>query len=76
MGKAPGHALLSAFVELVPILPFDDRAAVAYASLPFRRARFDRLIAAHALSLGLTLVTNNEADFADIPGLRVENWAA
>lgn len=28
-----------------------------------RRDAMDRLIAAHALSLGLTLVTNNEADF-------------
>jgi tRNA(fMet)-specific endonuclease VapC len=42
--------------------------------LPFRRASYDRLIAAHALSLDLTLITNNEGDFADVPGLRVENW--
>jgi tRNA(fMet)-specific endonuclease VapC len=35
----------------------------------------DRLIAAHALSSGLTLVTNNEADFKAYPGLVVENWA-
>ena len=34
----------------------------------------DRLIAAHALALDLTLVTNNERDFADVPGLRIENW--
>ena len=58
----------------VPPLPFDGKAGLAYAMLPFRRARFDRLIAAHALALGLTLVTNNETDFADIPGLKVENW--
>ncbi|NCN71686.1 MAG: type II toxin-antitoxin system VapC family toxin, partial [Betaproteobacteria bacterium] len=30
--------------------------------------------ASHAISLGLTLVTNNEADFKDYPGLNVENW--
>lgn len=59
---------------VVPVLPFDQNAAVTYAKLPFKRARFDRLIAAHALALGLTLVTNNVADFADIPGLAVENW--
>jgi tRNA(fMet)-specific endonuclease VapC len=35
----------------------------------------DRLIAAHAVSTGLVLVTNNEADFKDYPGLVVENWA-
>ena len=42
--------------------------------LPFKRARFDRLLAAHALSLGVTIITNNEADFADVPELAVENW--
>jgi tRNA(fMet)-specific endonuclease VapC len=60
--------------ELVTVLPFDAAAAATYAGLPFRRGRLDRLIAAHALSVGLILVTNNEADFADIDGLRVENW--
>ncbi|QQV76081.1 type II toxin-antitoxin system VapC family toxin [Sphingomonas aliaeris] len=60
--------------ERVPVLPFDAGAAQAYARIPFKRARFDRLIAAHALSLGLTLVTNNENDFRDIPDLAVENW--
>jgi tRNA(fMet)-specific endonuclease VapC len=62
------------FLDAVIVLPFDDQAARTYARLPFRRARFDRLIAAHALSLCLTLVTNNERDFADVPGLKVENW--
>ena len=67
-------AKASAFFKLVRPLPFDIAAAEQYARLPFRRARFDRLIAAHALALGLTLVTNNEKDFADIPGLKIENW--
>jgi tRNA(fMet)-specific endonuclease VapC len=62
--------------DLVAPLPFDLNAAAAYARLPFRRARFDRLIAAHALSKGLTLITNNESDFSDVVGLTVENWAA
>ncbi|WP_315764171.1 type II toxin-antitoxin system VapC family toxin [Sphingomonas sp. Y38-1Y] len=61
--------------EIVEVQPFDGEAALAYASLPFRRHRFDRLIAAHALSRGLTLVTNHSGDFADIPGLIVENWS-
>lgn len=64
-----------ALFELIPPLPFDRPAAEAYARLPFKRGNFDRLIAAHALSLDLTLVTNNEADFADVPSLKVENWA-
>ncbi|MEO9129659.1 MAG: PIN domain-containing protein, partial [Sphingomonas sp.] len=66
--------VLEAFVGEIPILDFDEAAARAYATLPFRRGRFDRLLAAHALSLGAVLVTNNERDFADIPGLVVENW--
>lgn len=60
---------------LVNPLSFDKRAADIYTRLPFKRAAFDRLIAAHALSLDLTLITNNESDFTDIPGLRVDNWA-
>ncbi len=53
---------------------FDQDAAAQYMNIPFKRGSFDRLIAAHALALGVVLVTNNEADFADVPGLRVENW--
>jgi tRNA(fMet)-specific endonuclease VapC len=73
-GKPPAFEKLQAFVEEVPVLDFDYKAARAYATLPFKRASFDRLIAAHALSHGLVVVTDNEADFADVPGLKVENW--
>lgn len=67
------------FLALFPVLAFDETAAGSYgvlrAALPDRRRdALDRLIAAHALGLGLTLVTNNEADFAGYPGLAVENW--
>lgn len=65
---------LKAFLSQVEILPFEDSAARAYAALPFRRGSFDRLIAAHAIATGRTLVTNNEADFSDVPQLKVENW--
>ena len=75
-GKPPPAEALEAFIAVVPILAFDEAAARAYAKLPFKRARFDRLLAAHALSIGATVITNNEADFADVPGLTVENWAA
>lgn len=74
VGKPPPPEVLEAFVGAVPMLPFDEVAAREYARLPFKRARFDRLLAAHALSIGATVITNNEADFADVPGLKVENW--
>ncbi len=74
VGKPPSAEVLDAFIRAVPILPFDEAAARAYAQLPFKRARFDRLLAAHALSLGAAIVTNNAVDFADVPGLSVENW--
>lgn len=67
-------SLLERFLALFPVAPFDEAAASAYAQVPFRRGKLDRLIAAHVLSLGATLVTNNERDFADVPGLKVENW--
>jgi tRNA(fMet)-specific endonuclease VapC len=73
-GDPPAMDLLRAFVEDVPVLDFDYKAALAYAQLPFKRASFDRLIAAHALSHGLIVVTANESDFADVPGLVLENW--
>lgn len=73
-GKPPMAAALEAFTMVVPLQPFDEAAAKAYAMLPFKHARFDRLLAAHAVSLGVTIVTNNPSDFADVPGLKVENW--
>ena len=73
-GKLPPVHVLDGFAREVAVLPFDEGAARQYARLPFRRGNFDRLIAAHALALDLTLVTNNEADFADIANLRLENW--
>jgi len=74
-GKAPPPEVLSRTSETIAVLPFDDAAAQAYARLSFKRGSFDRLIAAHALSTGLILVTANLGDFADVPGLQTENWA-
>lgn len=73
-GKTPAFSQLRAFVEEVPVLNFDYKAAESYATLPFRRRSYDRLIAAHALSQDLILVTDNQKDFADIPDLKTENW--
>ncbi|MDR6420025.1 tRNA(fMet)-specific endonuclease VapC [Paraburkholderia phenoliruptrix] len=70
---------LAALAEDIPVAPFDGAAASAYG--PIREAtrerkkdQLDKLIAAHAVSLDVVLVTNNERDFSAYPGLRVENW--
>jgi tRNA(fMet)-specific endonuclease VapC len=70
---------LVGLVEDIPVAPFDAAAASAYG--PIREAtrerkkdQLDKLIAAHAVSLDVTLVTNNERDFAAYPKLKVENW--
>jgi tRNA(fMet)-specific endonuclease VapC len=70
---------LAALIEDIPVQPFDSAAASAYG--PIREAtrerkkdQLDKLIAAHALSLDVVLVTNNERDFAAYPGVRIENW--
>lgn len=75
-GKPPPPDALEALLAVIPIVPFDEAAARIYAKLPFRRARFDGLLAAQALALGAVVVTNNVSDFASVPGLAVEDWSA
>ncbi len=72
---------LALMIARIPVLPFSatdaEHFGVLRASVRARnRDTMGRLIAAHAVSAGVTLVTNNEADFQDYPGLTVENWAA
>ena len=69
------EAALSALLKVIEPRSFDLAASEAYRTVPFGRGRLDRLIAAHALALGLIVVTNNVNDFADVPGLGVENWS-
>ena len=67
-----------AVLDAITTVPFDAAAARVFgriqAALPSKRGAYDRQIAAHAISLGLVLVTNDEKDFVGIPGLTVENW--
>lgn len=68
-------------VRFIEPVAFDERAAACFGDLQAamedrKRGGYDRLIAAHAISLWLPLVTNNVRDFRDMPGLRLENWAA
>lgn len=77
--QARNQAALDSLLEDILVAPFEAGAARAYG--PLRAAHrernkdaLDKLIAAHALALGVTLVTNNEADFRSFTGLVVENW--
>ena len=74
------HAL-EMFLAPLTLLPFDERAAWAYGDLRAELERrgtpigsLDTMIAAHALSLQAKLITNNSREFAQVPGLHVDNW--
>ena len=73
------RANLAALIEDIPVMPFDVSAGEAYgpirmATRESKRDHLDKLIASHAASLGVTVVTNNLRDFAKYPGVRAENW--
>jgi tRNA(fMet)-specific endonuclease VapC len=85
--RKKGSARLTERVEQVlsriPVLPYDDQASRSYGMLrneleqkgqPIGWA--DLFIAAHALSLGLTLVTNNVREFSRVESLKIEDWLA
>jgi tRNA(fMet)-specific endonuclease VapC len=76
------HDLISAFTANVAVMAFDERCAAEFGRIANQLAErgspigeFDALIAAHAVSLGLTLVTNNVKHFARVSGLDVANWS-
>ena len=81
---ATNMRVLDALRARVRVVEFGDEAASAYARIAAKLPRsernaVDRLIASHALSLDVILVTNNERDFSGFmaaSGLRVENWVA
>jgi tRNA(fMet)-specific endonuclease VapC len=65
----------------LPVLPLEVGADQTYAAIRLQLEQAgtpigpnDLLIAAHALDLELTLVTDNVDEFERVPGLRVENW--
>lgn len=75
------HALIDTLCSNVALMPFDDVCAAQFGVIASELAQrgapigeFDALIAAHAMALELTLVTNNVKHFARIRGLTVENW--
>lgn len=72
---------LHEFLVPIDILDFDYEAAMRYGEIRAYLEKtgqligpLDMLIAAHAKSLDVTVVTNNEKEFKRVPGLKVENW--
>ena len=72
---------LTLFLSPISILEFDSRAAQEYGRIRASLERkgtpigpMDMLIAGHAKSLGLTLVTNNKKEFERVAGLNIEDW--
>ena len=80
-GSARLLAQLLTVLDAFEILPFETPAEITYGDLRARLevtgkpiAGNDMLITAHAVSLGHTMVTNNEREFSRVDGLPVENW--
>ena len=79
--KPQDQAALAAFLDYVEVLDFPDQASCDYAKVRSdlkRRGTMiganDLFVAAHARSLGLTLVTNNTREFGRVSNLILENW--
>src|SRR3981189_2613223 len=69
--------------NVLPALPLPEKAAETYGTIRAELAskgvmigNNDLWIAAHALAVGLTLVTNNENEFRLVRGLKIQNWTA
>ncbi len=76
------HTLIDVFVRTVEVAPFDEEVATTFGRIGTLLAErgtpigeMDTLIAAHAVTLKVVLVTNNVRHFARVAGLAVENWA-
>lgn len=74
-------AEVEGFAARLQVLPFDSDAAIHFGQIRAELARsgrpigpYDLMIAGHARSRGLVLVSNNVREFQRVPGLRLENW--
>ena len=77
--QAINQLALEGLLEDLVVAPFDKLAARAYGPVRLankvrQRDALDKLIASHAIAMNVTLVTNNEADFAHYQNLKIENW--
>ncbi|MDE3233628.1 MAG: type II toxin-antitoxin system VapC family toxin [Pseudomonadota bacterium] len=80
-GSVKNRKALDMFLAPLKVLPFDSQCLWFYADLRASLEKqgltigaMDTLIAAHALSIDGTLVTNNLKEFARVPKLKLENW--
>ncbi len=80
-GSVKNRKALDLFLAPLQVLPFDSQCLWFYADLRASLEKqgltigaMDTLIAAHALSIDGTLVTNNLKEFARVPKLKLENW--
>jgi tRNA(fMet)-specific endonuclease VapC len=80
-GSRKLHGLIDTFAATVEVASFDEAAAAEFGRIGSTLAErgtpigeFDVLIAAHAVALRCTLVTNNLRHFSKVPGLSLENW--
>jgi len=85
VSKSENHRLnkqrIEEFLAPLEILPYDEMAANIYGDIRFQLEKrgepigpLDLLIAAHALSRNLILISNNEKEFKRVRNLKVENW--
>ena len=82
MRAAHNLSIVEDFAARLKVLPFDDMAASHYAQIRAHLERkgtpigpYDLMIAGHARSQGLVLVTRNTREFKRVVGLRIEDWA-
>lgn len=75
-------AVIEGFAARLEVLSYDQAAAAHTGQLRAELARagtpigpYDQMIAGHARSLGLIVVTNNQREFKRVPGLRIEDWS-
>ena len=80
--KEKNRIALTLLLSKIQIIPFDSLAAQVYGVVKADLQRqgtpigpLDTLIASHAKSLDLTLVTNNTREFIRVEGLKLEDWA-
>jgi len=80
-GSKKLHEFIDQLTNDISVVPFDEGCAAQYGRIANALAQrgipigeFDVLIAAHAMTLDLTLVTNNVKHFNRVDGLKLENW--